>query len=391
MTAPRVAAIPRSPFPRLTALLDGLAPGKPPIAMHLGEPQHPFPQVVTEVLTREAAGFGKYPPVQGTDALRGAIAAWIARRYGVTLDPAKAILPLCGTREGLFLAVFAITPDTKRGQRPAVLIPNPFYQCYAAAAIAAGAEPVYVNATAATGFLPDWEALPPDLLARTAAVFMCSPTNPEGAVAREPDWRTLFGLADAYDFAVLADECYAEIYGATPPPGALPARLAMTGGRASRLLVFHSLSKRSSLPGLRSGFVAGDPALIAAFRELRSTSAPTLPLPIQAASAAVWGDEEHVIANRALYRSKFDIADRVLGNVPGYRRPEAGFFLWLPVPDAEAAARRLWADAGVRALPGPYLAQTTPEGNPGSGYLRLALVNDLETTDEALNRIAQCL
>ena len=399
MLSPLIAQLPDNAFPRLTALLAGVAPGKPPITMHIGEPQHAVPAFVAPILAREAASFGKYPPITGTDALRTAIAGWLGRRYGVTADPATTILPLAGTREGLFLAAHVVTPQAKAAARPAILIPNPFYQCYAAAALAAGAEPVYVNATAATGFLPDIAGLDPALLDRTAAVYLCSPSNPEGAVADAAWWRTLFTLADRHQFTVLADECYAEIYDSTPPPGALEVSAAMGRG-SERLLAFHSLSKRSSLAGLRSGFVTGDPTLIAAFAKLRNYVGPTVPLPVQAASAAAWDDEAHVTANRALYRAKFDAAAGILGHLNGFRRPEAGFFLWLAAPardgnDGIAFARRLWAEQGVRVLPGANLARETipgnPESKPGTAYVRCALVNDLETTLTALQRIRDAL
>jgi aspartate/methionine/tyrosine aminotransferase len=383
-------ALPTSPFARLASLLDGVAPAQSPIQMALGEPQHPIPGIVGPAIAESLALFGKYPPIQGPEPLRVSIAAWLSRRYGLTgsVDPERHILPLVGTREGLFTSPFVLNKAGK--ERPAVLIPNPFYQCYSAAALASGCEPVYVNATRETGFLPDLEDLKPSLFNRTVAVYLCSPSNPEGAAATPDYWRSVFALADRFNFTVFADECYSEIYDRTPPPGALEIRHADSGG-FDRVVAFHSLSKRSSLPGLRSGFVAGDEKFIARFRSFRNVAGATMPLPIAAASTAVWKDEEHVEANRALYRAKFDAAERVLGNRFGFKRPDGGFFLWLETGDGEAATRRLWAEGGVRVLPGRYLAQDTPEGNPGQNFVRIALVNDFATTEEALRRIAQIL
>jgi len=300
------------------------------------------------------------------------------------------VLPLVGTREGLFSAAFVAVPDQKNGKQPAVLIPNPFYQCYAAAALSAGAEPIYVNATRETGFLPDFASVPRDVLARTAVVYICSPSNPEGAAADGDYWRRLFALADEFDFTVFADECYAEIYTERPPIGALEIR-SETSRTLERLLAFHSLSKRSNLAGLRSGFVAGNAELIARFREFRNVAGPQLPLPLAAVSTIAWSDEAHVAANRALYGEKFKAAQAKLGNRFGFRIPAGSFFLWLEVGDGEAATVKLWREGGVRVLPGAYLSKDTAAGNPGKTFVRVALVNEIETTREALDRIARIL
>ena len=375
-TTTRFEDLPEYAFPRLRALLDGIAPGGPPLAMSIGEPTHPFPDFVREALASAADGYAKYPPNEGTPELRAAIADWLARRYGLApdrADPERTILPLNGTREGLFAACLALVPPEKNGARAAVLIPNPFYQCYAAAALAAGAEPVFVNATAETGHLPDFGALAPALLDRTAAVYLCSPANPQGAVADRAFWTRLLALAERHNFRVFADECYSEIWRDAPPPGALEVAQER-GANPERVLAFHSLSKRSNLPGLRAGFAAGGPDAIRRLLRLRSYGGAPCPLPAQAAAAACWRDEAHVAANRALYAAKYAMADEILGDLPGYRAPEAGFFLWLRVGDGEAAAATLWRETGVRALPGKYLARETLEGDPGAAYLRLALV-----------------
>jgi aspartate/methionine/tyrosine aminotransferase len=383
-------ALPQSPFARLAALLEGSPPGAPPIQMALGEPQHPIPDFVGSAIAASVAQFGKYPPIQGPEPLRKSIAAWLSRRYGLggAVDPERHVLPLVGTREGLFTAPFVL--DKKGRDRPAILIPNPFYQCYSAAAIAAGCEPIYVNATRETGFLPDFEELKPSTFNRTVAIYICSPSNPEGAAASADYWRSLFALADRFGFTIFADECYAEIYSDTPPCGALEIRHKDTGS-FERVATFHSLSKRSSLPGLRSGFAAGDPEFMARYRSFRNVAGPTMPLPLAAASAEVWAEETHVEANRTLYRAKFDLAEQIFGNRFGFKRPDGGFFLWLETGDGEAVAKRLWREAGVRVLPGAYLAQDTAEGNPGRNFVRIALVNDFATTEEALRRIAQIL
>jgi succinyldiaminopimelate transaminase len=396
MTPGRYDGLPPYPFPRLRALLDGHAPGASPINLSIGEPQHPVPPFISEIVTAETAGFGRYPPMEGTPALRQAIATWLTARYRLPqglIDADRHVLALNGTREGLFNAALALVPPVKAGERPAVLLPNPFYQCYAGAAVAAGAEPVYLPAVRETRFLPDFKALPLKLLARCAAVYLCSPANPQGTCASLADWTDLIALARAHDFVILADECYAEIYDRLAPTGVLEA--ASETGSLSHVLAFHSLSKRSNLPGLRSGFVAGDAALIGRFLALRNYGGAALPGPIQAASAAAWSEESHVEENRARYRAKFDLAESVLGNRLGFYRPDGGFYLWLDVEHGEMAALKLWRDAGVRVLPGRYLGHDDEEGNPksnpGHPYIRIALVADEAATQTALRRIAACL
>lgn len=388
----RFSDLPEYAFPRLRRLLEGVAPGGPEVLMTIGEPKHPLTVLVAETIAAHAHEFAVYPPNDGTPELRAAIAGWIARRYGVTLDPETRIIPLNGTREGLFNAAIALCPETKAGARPAVLMPNPFYQAYGAAALAVGAEPVPVPATAETGFLPDYAALPPALLDRTALCYLCSPANPQGAVADAAYWRGLVALAERHDFIILADECYAEIYRETPPPGALEIAAA-AGADPERVLVFNSLSKRSNAPGLRSGFAAGGPRAIAALRQLRAYGGAPVPLPLQRASTALWQDEAHVTESRALYATKFALADRLLGNFPGYRPPQGGFFLWLDVGDGEAFALRLYREAGVRVLPGGYLGRATKDGaipasgNPGARYIRVALVADAAQVERGLTAI----
>lgn len=393
----RLAQLPPGSFARLASLLDTVPVGGDPVNLAVGDPRGKVPAFVTDAIARHAYQFGEYPAINGTSDWRDAAAAWLHSRFELpaeSIHPDRHLLPLNGTREGLFLAPFVVTPDTKAGARPAILIPNPFYQCYAAAAMAAGAEAVFVPARAQTNFLPDFAGLPEALLRRTAAVYLCSPSNPEGACANEEYWRTLFALADRYDFTVFADECYADIYFDKPPIGALTVRRAQTPN-FERLLTFHSLSKRSGLPGLRSGIVAGNPELMAKFRSLRNYAGPQVPMPILAASAAAWRDESHVAANRAIYAERFRVAARLLGNRAGFRMPEGGFFLWLDVGNGETTALRLWRDAGLRVLPGAYMGREVepgkPESNPGFRYIRVALVQELSTIEAALGRMGEIL
>ncbi|HUF87106.1 MAG TPA: aminotransferase class I/II-fold pyridoxal phosphate-dependent enzyme [Thermohalobaculum sp.] len=393
----RFDALPEYAFPRLRALLEGIPPGGPETPMSLGEPQHPIPDFVPEILNRHAGTLSRYPPNDGVPELREAISDWLARRYRVAeryRDPARGILPLNGTREGLFNTCLALSPEAKAGRRPCVLLPNPFYQCYAVAALMAGAEPVYLPCSPETGQLPDVASLPADVLARTTIAYICSPANPQGAVAERGYWRTLLELAERHDFRVFADECYGEIYRDAPPPGALEVA-SETGADPERLVVFHSLSKRSNLAGLRSGFAATGPGNMARMKQLRAYAGAPLPIPAQYAAAATWAEESHVAANRALYWEKFALADAILADLPGYVSPRAGFFLWLHVGDGEQAAVRLWRDAGVRALPGKYLSRPVPDwlggGDPGAAYLRLALVAPAHEVRRGLEAVRQVL
>jgi len=386
----RFSNLPEYAFPRLRTLLGDLTPGGPELAMSLGEPKHPFPDWVSDIITTHAGEFGRYPPNDGSPELLNAIAGWVGRRFGVPLALDRQIMALNGTREGLYGACVALCPETSNGKQPAVLMPNPFYQVYAVAALSVGAEPVYVSATADTGHLPDYHSVPEDVLARTEIVYLCSPANPQGVVASREYWARLIELAEHYDFRIFADECYSELYRDTAPIGALQVAYEM-GASPERVLIFHSLSKRSSLPGLRSGFVAGGPDSIARIKQLRAYAGAPLPLPLQRAAERLWSDEVHVEANRELYRAKYKAADEILGDVPGYAPPEAGFFLWLPVPDGEAAAIELWTEAGVRVLPGAYLGRDSGSGNPGAGYIRAAMVAPIQDVRRGLTAIRDCI
>jgi aspartate/methionine/tyrosine aminotransferase len=392
----------RSPFVRLRELLADTPPGQSPISLAVGEPQHPIPPFVGAVIAAHLGEFGRYPMNRGLDEFAVAVGQWLDRRYKLPrrVDPAAEVLVLNGTREGLFLAGIAarnyaaqsgIKSGVKAGGRPAVLIPNPFYAAYAAGAIAADCEPVYLPATAATGFLPDLGALDADLLARTVAIYLASPANPQGAVADRAYLEKLTALARRFGFLVLADECYCEIYSERAPPGMLEA----AGADFANVVVFHSLSKRSSLPGLRVGFAAGDRKFLASYLELRNVAAPQVPTPLQHVAIAAYGDEKHVEDNRRLYREKFDLADQIIGDRYNYHRPAGGFFLWLDVSahgGSEAVTQRLWREAGLRVVPGRYLAREQADGsNPGADYIRVAMVQDKAITAEALHRLVAVL
>ena len=384
----RFSNLPAYAFPRLRALLDHHEPGGDVVHMTIGEPKHAFPAWVTDVISEHAAGFNNYPPNEGLPELRQAFCDWLGRRYGVAADPEAHVMPLNGTREGLYNAAMALCPEEKSSQKPVVLMPNPFYQVYMLAAISVGAEPVLVPATAETGHLPDFGSVSPDILNRTVACYMCSPANPQGAVADKAYWLELIARAEQYDFQIFADECYSEIYREVPPVGVLEC---IGTADPERVVAFHSLSKRSNLPGLRSGFIVGGPATLREVKQLRTYAGTPLPAPLQHAAAAVWADETHVVENRALYHEKYELADRILGDVPGYVAPEAGFFLWLPVGDGEAAALKLWKETGVRVLPGAYLAREIEGLNPGHEFIRAALVAPKAETERGLMAIRDVL
>jgi N-succinyldiaminopimelate aminotransferase len=394
--SPSSARVPdgRSPFVRLTELLAPIAPGLPPINCAVGEPQHPVPPFVGPTLAANLADFGRYPANKGTDEFRRAVVKWLSWRYALPrpLDPEHDAIVLNGTREGLYLAAVAAKRYVgARKGTPAILVPNPCYAAYTAGAGGADCETVYLPTTAETGFLPDLDALGDDLLARTVAFYLASPANPQGAIADENYLTRLIALARRFGFLVFADECYSEIYFGKAPTG----MLEVAGPDYANVVVFHSLSKRSSLPGLRVGFAAGDRNFLARFMEMRNTAAPQVPMPAQAVAIAAYSDETHVEENRRLYSEKFDLADAIIGARFGYKRPAGGFFLWLNVAaqgGSVTAAEKLWREAGLRVLPGAYAAREDAQGNnPGAAYIRVAMVHDKDTTAEALRRLVAVL
>jgi N-succinyldiaminopimelate aminotransferase len=393
-SSPAPAAEGRSPFVRLRELLQDELPGQEAISLAVGEPQHPVPAFVGPVLAAHIDEFGRYPLNQGIAPFCRTAADWLGRRFRLPrpVDPATEMMVLNGSREGLFLAAIAAERWVgSRPGRPAILMPNPFYAAYAAGAAAARCEPVFLPATRATGFLPDLDSLSDDLLARTVAFYMTSPANPQGSVADGAYLARLVALARRFGFLVFSDECYSEIYSQLPPAGILEA----AGPDFANVVAFQSLSKRSNLPGLRVGFAAGDRRFLMAFLDLRNVAAPQVPVPVQHVAIAAYSDEAHVEANRRLYARKFDLADQIIGSRYGYRRPAGGFYLWLDVSAQggdEVAALDLWRQAGLRVVPGSYLARPQTDGsNPGEGYIRVAMVQDHDITAEALHRLVAVL
>jgi N-succinyldiaminopimelate aminotransferase len=391
---PRLGRLRPYPFERLRELLEGAAPPAqlPHIPLSIGEPKHPAPPFIAEALARALSTLGSYPAVLGIPELRAVAAAWLERRFALTpgsVRPLDMVLPVNGTREGLFSFVQAVVDETRAG--PAVLMPNPFYQIYEGAALLAGAEPVYLNCDPALGYLPDLDAVDASTWNRCQLLFLCTPGNPTGAVMPRDYLRRALELSERHGFVVASDECYSEIYleESSPPPGLLQA--AQSAGRREfeGCVVFHSLSKRSSVPGLRSGFVAGDPALLTAFRLYRTYHGCAVPVHTQLASIPAWQDEAHVVLNRELYRRKFAAVVPLLGEVLDVETPAGAFYLWPQVGDDEAFARGLFATRNVTVLPGSYLARDTARGNPGRGRVRISLVASVEDCVEAARRIVE--
>ncbi len=400
--------LPGSPFQRLTVLLSGHEPGQSRIDLGVGEPKHDIPSFVGPVLAENVADFGRYPPIRGTEDFRGAVVKWLDRRYGLNgFIGEDAVLPLNGSREGLFYALFE-AKRRKPVKTPLVFSPNPFYQTYAAAAHSAGCQFLSPPDPASEGLdgLPDFSALSPDTLNNTIAVYIASPANPQGNCAPLSYWQRLIELARQHDFIILADECYSEIYRQQAPQGILEA--AKMTGSASHVISFNSLSKRSNLPGLRVGFMAGDAQFVTDLTKFRNMAAPQVPLPLQAVAVKALGDEAHVAENRRLYNEKFDLAYNILGDALPLDIPEGGFFLWADCSaylSGEEMALHLWKSAGLRVVPGAYLTAAEPAppaadasvssdhklSNPSEGRIRVALVHDLATTRIAMTRFRQCL
>ncbi|MDZ7653359.1 MAG: succinyldiaminopimelate transaminase [Burkholderiaceae bacterium] len=380
------------PFERLRQLLAGLTPpaGLAHINLSIGEPKHPTPPLIKDALTGSLAGLAQYPTTLGTDALRAAIAGWLQRRYGLhAIDPATQVLPVNGSREALFSFAQAVVDRTRRA---VVISPNPFYQIYEGAALLAGAQPLFLPTTPENGFRMQFEDVPAATWPRVQLVYVCTPGNPTGRVMSLDDWRALFALSDRHGFVIASDECYSEIYfdEGRAPLGGLQAAQQLGRGAFPRLVVFGSLSKRSNAPGLRSGYVAGDAAVIKGFLLYRTYHGNAMSPPVQAASVAAWNDEVHVVENRRLYAAKFAQATPLVQRVLETEVPEAAFYLWARVPggDDKACARRLFAEAHVTVLPGRYLSRDVGGSNPGRGFVRIALVASVAEAAEAAQRIA---
>ena len=393
---PLLSRLQAYPFERLRQLFEGVTPNPAhrPISLGIGEPRHATPRFIQQALAGDlATGLSGYPPTAGSPALRAACAGWLRRRYGVDLDPATQVLPVLGSREALFALAQTVVDASRPGA--AVVCPNPFYQIYEGAALLAGAEPHYVAVDAARNFAPRWDRVPDEVWARTQLVYVCSPGNPTGAVMPLEEWRLLFELSDRHGFVIASDECYSEIYFRDEPPlGGLEAAARLGRSDFRNLIMLTSLSKRSNVPGLRSGFVAGDAAILKQFLLYRTYHGSAMSPPVQAASIAAWDDEAHVEDNRRLYREKFAAVTPLLAQAMDVRLPDAGFYLWAGVPAAwEGAdigfARELLAQYNVTVLPGSYLARASDGANPGQGRVRMALVAETAECVEAAERIVQ--
>jgi N-succinyldiaminopimelate aminotransferase len=387
------------PFERLAVLKQGLVPPAQlsHIPLSIGEPRHAPPAFVLDTLRAHLAELGSYPATRGLPELRDAAARWAERRFGLpvgSVDGDAQVLPVAGTREALFAFVQAVVDSRSGTQAPLVLMPNPGYQIYEGAALLAGAEPHYLDTTSGNGFLPDLDAVPVAAWQRCQLLFLCSPANPVGSVMSLDYLQHALRLAEQHDFVVASDECYADLFDdeSAPPPSLLAAAAAMGNSAFRSCMTFHSLSKRSSLPGLRSGFVAGDAALIKPFLLYRTYHGCAMPIPTQKASVAAWSDDAHVVANRALYRRKFDRVLPILGPVIEATRPAGSFYLWLNVGgDDEAFTAGLFEQQNVTVVPGSYLARPTPRGNPGAGFVRISLVASEEECVQAAIRIRDFL
>jgi len=392
---PLLARLQPYPFERLRQLFAGVTPNPSlrPISLGIGEPKHATPafikQALVQALETPGSDLTGYPPTIGTPKLRESFAGWLSRRYGLRVDAATQVLPVNGSREALFAFAQTVVDPTRK---PVVVCPNPFYQIYEGAAFLAGAEPYYAPSDPARNFAVDWDSVPAEVWARTQLLYVCSPGNPTGAVMPLDEWRKLFELSDRHGFVIASDECYSEIYFREEPPlGGMEAAAKLGRNDFRRLVSFTSLSKRSNVPGMRSGFVAGDAQLLKAFALYRTYHGSAMAPPVQAASIAAWGDEDHVVANRAEYRRKFAEVTPVLAQVLDVRLPDAGFYLWAGVPggDDQAFARDLLAQYNVTVLPGSYLARESGGRNPGAGRVRMALVAEAAECLEAAQRIVQ--
>jgi len=388
---PRLGLLQPYPFERLRALLAGVSPpaGLSPISLGLGEPQHPTPELIKQAVTANLGGLARYPATAGDPKLRETVAAWIARRFAVApLDPATQVLPVNGSKEALFALVqAALDPDERDAW---VLCPNPFYQIYEGATLLAGARPYFVNSLPSRGLEPDWDAVPAAVWAKTRLVITCSPSNPHGRVMTQDEWKRLFELSDRHGFLIIADECYSEIYfdEARPPLGALAAAAALGRDGYPRLVSLSSLSKRSSAPGLRSGYAAGDRKALEKFLLYRTYHGSAMSNVVQAASIAAWSDEEHVVENRRLYREKFASFFERVNPVLPLKMPEAAFYFWAEVGgDDTVFTRELYRSAGVTVLPGSYIGREAHGTNPGRGFVRIALVSTVGEANEAARRI----
>ncbi len=378
------------PFEKLNDLFKGIQPADLPlISLSIGEPKHPAPAFVKQALQSEFEHLSTYPSSKGIPALRQSIATWLQGRFNLTsVDAESQVLPVSGTREGLFSFVQALI---KREDAPYVVMPNPFYQIYEGAALLAGAKPYFINCSAENSYLGDFDSVPSEVWQKTALLFVCTPGNPTGAVLSKAQLKKLIELSDQYGFVIASDECYSELWFDTAPTGLLEVCAEMGRHDYKNCVVFHSLSKRSNLPGLRSGFIAGDAALLRPYLLYRTYHGAAMPVQNQIASIAAWNDEAHVEQNRILYRAKFALLQQELAHLLPLKKPDAGFYYWLSVEDDEAFAQKLMREAHIQVLPGRYLSRQTPQGNPGEGHVRMALVADLTQCEQLVQRLKNIL
>lgn len=398
-----VGELPSYPFPRLRQLLDHITPEETSAAlnMSLGEPQHDVPAFVPQIMFDHRSDLNRYPPVAGTREWQNAMTSWFTRRYDIDegMITGDHIVPLNGSREGLFGIGQVTVPKEIKGKKPAVLLPNPFYQPYVGSALFSGADAIYVEAEKDNNFMPDFYNVDADILDRTAMIFICSPTNPHGTVASADDLKKLILFARERGILLVGDECYSEIWDKQAPAGILEACVALAKEGKGDLnnpfqgvICFNSLSKRSNLAGLRSGVVAGDPVIMTAYKKVRSYGGAVLSFPVLAASAAAWDDEDHVTENRVKYREKFDLAEKYLGDKAEFYRPAGGFCLWLNTGNGIETVEKLWRKAGILCLPGAYVASVDAQGNnPGDPYFRIVLVHDNKRLEATLKRIAEII
>lgn len=378
------------PFEKLNQLFADIQPADLPlIALSIGEPKHPAPAFVQQAIIEHFEHLSTYPNSKGLPELRQSIAAWLTRRFCLThIDPEQHILPVSGTREAIFSFVQAMV---KREDQPYVVMPNPFYQIYEGATLLAGAKPYFINCSEENGYLGDFDAVPQHVWQNTALLFVCTPGNPTGAVISKQQLKKLIALSDEYGFVIASDECYSELWFEQAPVGLLEVCAEMGRHDYKNCVVFHSLSKRSNLPGMRSGFVAGDAALLKPYLKFRTYHGAAMPVQHQLASIAAWNDEQHVEENRVQYRAKFDLFQQELGHLLPLQKPDAGFYYWLKVDHDEKFAKMLMEKAHIKVLPGRYLSRDTKSGNPGENHVRLALVADLAQCEQAIQRLKNVL
>ena len=374
------------PFEKLNQLFKNVQPANLPlIPLSIGEPKHPAPEFVKQAIIENFAHLSTYPNSKGLPELRQSIAQWLTNRFSLNqISAEEHILPVSGTREGIFSFVQALI---KREDAPYIVMPNPYYQIYEGAALLAGAKPYFINCTEENGYLGDFDAVPAEVWEKTALLFVCTPGNPTGTVLSKEQFKKLIALSDQYGFVIASDECYSELWFDQAPIGLLEVCAEIGRDDYKNCIVFHSLSKRSNLPGMRSGFVAGDAKLLAPYAKYRTYHGCAMPIHHQLASIAAWQDEAHVEVNRTMYRQKFDLWIDKLGDKLPLRRPDAGFYFWLPVKDDEQFVKVLYEQLNIHALAGRYLSRDTPQGNAGKNFVRMALVADIAQSEQAIERL----